>query len=178
MSGDESAAEHVYHVRRQRRAATTLVVVLGILAAAFYYASTYFRASEPTAGPCMTVLPVAELRPADISLNVYNATKQQGLARDVGAVVTSRGFKLKAVANDPLRKTIKGVAELRHGPDGLESAKVVQQHLPGAVLVNDKRQGDTVDVVIGNGFRKFGPVPPRATPTATAVPCPPSTALP
>lgn len=178
MSGDEEAAEHAYHVRRQRRSATTLIVVLGILAAAFYYASTYFRASEPAAGPCTTLLAVTELRPADISLNVYNATKQQGLARDVGAVVTSRGFQLKSVANDPLKKTIKGVAELRHGPEGLESAKVLQRHLPGSVLVADKRQGDTVDLVIGNGFRKFGPVPPQPTPATTAIPCPPSTALP
>lgn len=176
MSGDEGAREEdSYHARRQRRATTTLLVVILMLAGAFYYASTYFQSSAPKPGPCQTIISVAELRPADISVNVYNATQQGGLARDVAAVLALRGFKVKEIANDPLKKTIKGVAELRHGPDGLESAKVLLKHLPKAVLVADKREGDTVDLVIGTGYRRIGAVPPPAAPATTAIPCPPVT---
>lgn len=175
MSGDEEEWEGSYRAKRQRRATTTLLVVIAMLAGAFYYASTYFQASAPVAGPCQTIISAPELRPADISVNVYNATQQQGLARDVAAILGVRGFKVKGVANDPLKKAIKGVAELRHGPDGLESAQALQKHLPNAVLVADKREGDTVDLVIGTGYRRMGPEPPRATPVTTAVPCPAST---
>ncbi len=175
MVGDEEAAERAYRARRRRRSAITLVVVLGLLGAAFFYAASYFRASEPEARPCMTVLPVTELRPADISVNVLNATKQQGLARGVAAILADRGFKVKSVANDPLDKAIKVPAELRHGPDGLESAQVLQKHLPAAVLVADKREGDTVDFVIGDGYGRMGTEPPQPTPTT--VPCTEVTAL-
>lgn len=175
MPGDEGARDDSYHARRQRRATTTLLVVILMLSGAFYYASTYFQASAPKPGPCQTIISVAELRPADISVNVLNATQQGGLARKVAAVLAERGFKVKQIANDPLKKTIKGIAELRHGPDGLEPAKVLLKHLPTAVLIADKREGDTVDVVIGNGFKAFGPVPPPAAPVTTVVPCPPVT---
>ncbi len=178
MSGDEEALERSYHARRQRRALITLLVVTLMLAGAFYYASTYFRASAPRPAACATIISAQELRPADISVNVYNATQQRGLAREVGIVLTQRGFKVKEVANDPLKKRITGVAELRHGPDGLESATILLKHLPKAVLVADKREGDTVDLVIGTGFRVFGPVPAPATPVSTTIPCPTSTALP
>jgi hypothetical protein len=175
VPGDEGARDDSYHARRQRRATTTLLVVILMLSGAFYYASTYFQASAPKPGPCQTIISVAELRPADISVNVFNATQQGGLARGVAQVLAARGFKVKEIANDPLDKAIKGVAELRHGPDGLESAKVLQRHLPTAVLVADKREGDTVDLVIGTGYRRMGAIPPPATAVTTAIPCPPVT---
>lgn len=175
MSGDEEAWERSYRAKRQRRATTTLLVVILMLAGAFYYASTYFQASAPAPGPCTTIISAPELRPADITVNVYNATRKQGLARDAAAVLTQRGFKVRAIANDPLKKAIKGVAELRHGPNGTASALALQKHLPQAVLAADKREGDDVDLVIGAGFTTFGPVPPPATPVTTAIPCPAST---
>lgn len=172
MSVDEAAAERAWRARRRRRTTVTLIVALAVLAGAFYYASTYFRASAPTPGPCTTAVTVAQLQPADVSVAVYNATSRRGLARSVATALGKRGFVIKDVANDPLKKTVKGVAELRHGPEGLASAQLLLKHLPGAVLVADKREGDTVDVVLGNGYRKLGPVPPNTTPTATVVPCP------
>lgn len=175
MSVDEAAAERAWRARRRRRSTVTLIVALGILAAAFYYASTYFRSSTPTPAPCTTALTVAQLQPADVSVNVYNATSRRGLARSVAADLGKRGFKIKGVANDPLKKSVKRVAELRHGPEGLASAQLLLKHLPGAVLVADKREGDTVDVVLGDAYRNLGPVPPKATSTATVVPCPSAT---
>jgi hypothetical protein len=175
MSGVEEASERAYHVRQQRRSAVTMLVVMLGLAGAFFYASTYFRDSDPEGRPCTTVVSSGELMPADISVNVYNATGHGGLARAVGDVLIDRGFNVRDIDNDPEAKTVQAVAEVRHGPEGLASAKVVLKHFPGAVLVADKREGDTVDVVIGNRYRNIGPMPPVVTPTVKIVPCPQTT---
>lgn len=174
MSGDDDAAEQAYRVRQHRRATVTLFVVVAGLVAAFYYASSYFQGGGVAASPCATITSPGELRPADISVNVYNSTRRPGLARTVATELIDRGFKVKTIDNDPLKKTIKASAELRHGPAGLESAKVLQKHLPGSVLVADKREGDTVDLAIGNGYKAMGKVPPAVQPSVT-VSCPPST---
>src|SRR6187397_1517938 len=97
---DEDGARG-YRVRRQRRSVIVIAVVLLALAGAFYYASTYFRASEPQAGPCTTEPVVVPLRPSDVSLNVYNATKRAGLAAAASKTARDRGFKVKVVGNDP-----------------------------------------------------------------------------
>lgn len=161
-----------YRVRRQRRSAIVIVVVLLALGGAFYYASTYFRATEPQAGPCTTEPVVVPLRPSDVSLNVYNATNRSGLAAAASKTAIDRGFKVKAVGNDPKKATIKQNAQVRFGPEGEASAKLVIAHVPGAVGVNDKREGDTVDLVLGNKWKSFGPAPAVITPTQTLRPCP------
>lgn len=172
MAGSDVDAQRAYHARRQRRSTITIIVVMLGLAGAFYYASSYFGSTAPGVQPCTTIVPEVEPKPVDISLNVYNATTKRGLAATVAKIAAERGFKVKAVANDPLKKTIKGVGELRHGRDGLASAKVVAKHLPGVALINDKREGDTVDLVLGNTFKALGPVPAKPTPTTTLRPCP------
>ena len=161
-----------YRVRRQRRSVIVIVVVLLGLAGAFYYASTYFRATEPQAGPCTTEPVVVPLKPGDVSVNVYNATKRAGLASAASKTAIDRGFKVKAVGNDPKKAVVKQNAQVRFGPDGEASAKLVIAHVPGAVAVNDKREGDTVDLVLGNKWKAFGPVPAVVTPTQTLRPCP------
>lgn len=178
MAGVDAAADRAYHARRQRRARATLFVVVLVLAGAFYYASTYYTSSEPKPGPCTTVVPTIEPRPVDISVNVYNATSRRGLAATVAKATAARGFKVKAVSNDPLKKTVKGVAEIRYGPEGLASAKVLAKHFPGAPLVADKREGDTIDLVLGNTYKAIGPVPTVPAPTATLPPCPTVTVTP
>jgi hypothetical protein len=161
-----------YRVRRQRRSVVVIVVVLLGLAGAFYYASTYFRATEPQAGPCTTEPVVVPLKPGDVSLNVYNATKRAGLASAASKTAIDRGFKVKTVGNDPKKATVKQNAQVRFGPDGEASAKLVIAHVPGAVAVNDKREGDTVDLVLGNTWKNFGAAPAVVTPTQTLRPCP------
>jgi len=161
-----------YRVRRQRRSVIVIVVVLLALGGAFYYASTYFRSTEPQSGPCTTEPVVTPLRPSDVSVNVYNATNRSGLASAASKTAVDRGFKVKKVGNDPQRATIKQTAQVRFGPEGEASAKLLLAHLTGAVGLNDKREGDTVDLVLGNKWKAFGPVPAVVTPTQTLRPCP------
>ena len=44
------------------------------------------------------------------------------------------------------------MAVIRFGPDGLEQAKVLQQHLPGARLQQDERAGSALVLLLGNGY--------------------------
>lgn len=161
-----------FRVRRQRRSTVVVIVLLLALAGAFYYASTYFSATAPKPVPCTTVAPAVSLKPADVSLNVYNATTRNGLAGAAAKVARDRGFKVKTVANDPKKASIKQTAQVRFGPQGAASAKLVASHVTGAALVNDKRTNDTVDLVLGNGWKAFGKVPAPVAATATAPQCP------
>lgn len=165
-----------YRVRRQRRSAIVIVVVLLGLGGAFYYASTYFRDTAPKPTPCTTAAPVVPLEPADVSLNVYNSTSRRGLAAAVAKTATERGFKVKAVGNDPLKATIAQTAQIRFGSEGAASAELVKSHVPQAVLVDDKRKGDTIDLVVGQGWKSFGKVPVAPAPTQTLRQCPTGTA--
>lgn len=161
-----------FRVRRQRRSTVVVIVVLLSLAGAFYYASSYFRATAPKPGPCTTVAPASPLEPADVSLNVFNATNRNGLASAAAKTAIARGFQVKAVGNDPKDASIKQTAQIRFGPKGAASAKLVARHVPGSVQVNDKRTTDTVDLVLGNAWKAFGAPPAVATPTATLPQCP------
>lgn len=165
-------APSVFRVRRQRRSTVVVIVVLLALAAAFYYASSYFSETAPKPVPCTTVAPEVRLTPADVSLNVYNATKRGGLAGAAAKVATARGFKVKKISNDPKKAYIKQSAQIRYGPGGAASATVVQSRVPGSVLVNDKRKDDSVDLVLGNQWKKFGAEPPAPVVTQAAPQCP------
>ena len=172
MSLVEDAEALEFRARRRRRATVTLAVLLLGLAGAFYYASTYFRDTAPKPGPCTTEVAEVPLTPADVTINVYNATSRSGLALTTSRRAVDRGFRIAKVANDPLKKTIKESAHIRYGTDGEESARLLAQHIKGARLVKDKRKGDTVDLVLGNAWKGFGPAPTPAAPGPTLPPCP------
>ena len=117
--------------------------------------STTNNTAAPSAQPCVTtsVRPGVVLpKPGTVTANVYNATTTSGLAKRTAATLGLRGFKISKVANDPLSKTITGVAEIRHGPTGLAGATLLRYYFPGAVLVSDARADASVDVVVGNAF--------------------------
>ncbi len=167
---DDDAVE--FHARRKRRAGVTIAVILLALAGAFYYASSYYRDTTPKPGPCTTEVAVPPLRTSDVTINVYNATSRRGLALTTSKAAVDRGFKVAAVANDPKGKPIKEVAQIRYGPAGEESAKLLAQHVPGAVLIDDKRKDETVDLALGDKWKQFGPVPKPTSAGPTLPPCP------
>ena len=172
MSDVVDGDDRKYRVRRQRRSAIVIAIVLLSLGGAFYYASTYFRDTTPRPGPCTTEQPVDPLRPSDVSLNVYNSTNRQGLAGAVAKTARERGFTVKVISNDPKNAGVKQVAQIRFGPEGAASARLLKLHVPQAVYVNDKRKDDTVDLVVGRAWKSFGKVPVIPTPTQTLRQCP------
>jgi len=93
------------------------------------------------------------LTPSGVTVNVYNSTDRTGLAASAARSLQKQGFKVATIDNDPLAKTILGVAEIRHGPSGLEGAILAAKRLPGARVVKDDRMDASVDIVLGAEFR-------------------------
>ncbi|MFV0462507.1 MAG: LytR C-terminal domain-containing protein [Nostocoides sp.] len=153
---------------RRRRATITLTVVALILFGAFWYAYSYVRgatassANTPTP-TCTTAAPTAV-----VTVNVYNATTRNGLAGATAEQLKKRGIVVAKVANDPLKKTLPGVAEVRYGKAGTKQAATVIAMVPGASKLQDSRKDATVDLVLGN---KYTSLKPTAT-GATLPPCP------
>lgn len=92
------------------------------------------------------------LDPATVTLRVFNATDQGGLAQEVAAGLQQRGFVVAEIANDPTERDVTGVGELRHGPRGSEAAAYVGLVVPGMGDFLDTRATAQVDVVIGPEF--------------------------
>lgn len=153
------------HPRRMRqiRAAVSLLVALAFLAFAFYKAYGYLKTDQgttTTASSCMTGSAKAPIAlPKDTTVNVYNATTQAGLAAEVARKLRDRGFKVGEVDNDPLKKKISGVGEIRYGTSGREEARAVSVALPDAKRVNDKRTDAVVDLAVGAKFDDLAPLP-------------------
>jgi hypothetical protein len=176
--------------RKRHPVTTTIIVVLmmAVLFGATYGVVRLIRgggsatpgASATTPAPCVTttVKPGVVLpKPGTVTVNVYNATNRAGLAKRTSAVLATRGFPIGHVANDPLGKSVKGVAEVRYGPSGAEGAKLLVYYVPGAALVADQRTDASVDLVLGEKFKTIAPQKAvdaalvKPTPVATGTGC-------
>mgnify|MGYP000141263464 CR=1 FL=1 len=108
--------------------------------------------------PCETTLvaPAEVLpRPDDVVVNVYNSTNRGGLAGTTAQELSLRGFGINKVENDPLGVSLRGVGEIRYGPNGADNARLLQFFFPDAVLVEDNRGGPRVDISLGRGFESL-----------------------
>jgi hypothetical protein len=115
-------------------------------------------APEPQPCVTVTVTPGAGLpSPAQVTSNVYNATDRTGLAASTAEELQVRGFLIGVIDNDPLAKTITGVAEIRHGPSGEQAARLMAFYIPGAELVDDGRKDATIDTALGAAYTSIAP---------------------
>jgi hypothetical protein len=92
------------------------------------------------------------LDPTTVTVRVFNATDEAGLAQTVADDLKSRGFNVPEYANDPSDREVTGVGEIRHGRRGDEQARFLTAFLPGAGDYPDVRATDVVDLVIGPAF--------------------------
>jgi hypothetical protein len=175
----ESGSSRARRARR-RRALTTLAVVALMLFFAFWYAYSYYRDSNnPKAAPTTTCTTTAAAKPtgkatartpAQVTVNVYNATERNGLAAKTATEIRKRGYKVSTVSNDPLQRTVTIPAEVRYGTSGTASAKLVLTLVKGAKAVRDSRADASVDLVLGDKFTALTPAP-KTTPAATTPRC-------
>jgi hypothetical protein len=153
-------------VRRRRgrtgRRVVGVVLALALLGGAGFAAWWFGLRDRGAAANCPAPVPTgtATPRPAAlpakrVTVNVYNATSRRGLAAEVAVELRKRGFPVKAVANDPLERTVRGVAEVRRGARGAAGAQTVLAHAGGAAEVRDKRADASVDLVLGAAFRRL-----------------------
>jgi hypothetical protein len=92
------------------------------------------------------------LDPASVSVRVFNATDQAGLAQAVADQLAQLGFTVAEIANDPTDREVTGVGEVRHGPRGNDPAAFLSLYLTGAGDHLDTRATAQVDLVLGPEF--------------------------
>ena len=114
--------------------------------------------TEPKPCVTITVTPGTGLpSTSQVTTNGYNAPDRTGLAAPTAEELQRRGIGIGPSDNDPLGKTVSGVAEIRHGPSGESAAKLMAFYLPGAVLVDDGRSDATIDTALGAAFTQVAP---------------------
>ncbi|MFF2362179.1 LytR C-terminal domain-containing protein [Streptomyces sp. NPDC058122] len=111
------------------------------------------KASAAAAAAVASTLP----KPAQITVNVLNATPRSGLAKQTADELKKRGFKIGDVGNATAAydKKVTGAGILLGAKAAGQAAlPVLNTQLSGAQLKTDGRaQATTVDLIIGNSFK-------------------------
>lgn len=98
-------------------------------------------------------------KPAQITVNVYNATPRSGLAKSTADELKKRGFKIGDVGNASAQwdKKVKGTGVLLGPASALDtSLPVLATQLTGAERRTEAtRKGTAVDLVIGTAFKNL-----------------------
>ncbi|MFE7778303.1 LytR C-terminal domain-containing protein [Streptomyces sp. NPDC057445] len=110
-------------------------------------------ACEPRQAPAAAPLPP---KPAQITVNVYNATPRGGLAKATADELKKRGFAIGKVGNAPAAydKKVPGTALLLGAATAHEgSLRVLSTQLAGSQLRVDARKTADVDLILGTAFK-------------------------
>ena len=109
--------------------------------------------------------------PAEVTVDVLNATGTSGLAATAAEALKGQGFGIGEVGNSP---DPMGSSVVRHGPDAAEQARTVAAAVPGAVLEPDGALAGKVQLVLGPGFSQVvavelpAPAPAESAPAESA----------
>ncbi|UQU65738.1 LytR C-terminal domain-containing protein [Couchioplanes caeruleus] len=96
--------------------------------------------------------------PADIPVRVLDGAATAGLDRTVVQDLHKRRFTRAVAAGEAAERT-DAVAVLQYGPEAVGEAVVLRAMLRNeAVLHFDPQRDGVVELVIGNGFRRFASV--------------------
>ncbi|MEI5099054.1 LytR C-terminal domain-containing protein [Streptomyces sp. PmtG] len=110
------------------------------------------KTPRPRAAPHAKPLP----KPGQITVNVFNATPRDGLAKDTAAELKRRGFKVGDVDNatKTYDKKVKGPGIVLGPESAADTAlPVLATQLTGAEKRTDGRTGQTVDLILGGAFK-------------------------
>ncbi|WP_328481038.1 LytR C-terminal domain-containing protein [Streptomyces sp. NBC_00377] len=155
----------------------------GTATAAGTSCSTKATKASPSASAVPTVPAAAGAvpKPAQITVNVFNATTRSGLAKTTADELRKRGFRIGEVGNAAKQydKKVTGTGILLGPASSLNtSLPVLATQLTAAERRTDAaRAGTAVDLIIGNGFKALtSPAASVKALTALAAPQPtPST---
>jgi hypothetical protein len=157
MAYDDDTVDLAPDDRRRRAIVTVLVVVL-LLFFAFWYALSYIRADDERRSlPPVDRSTTCPVEPADITVNVLNGTKREGLAASVSGTLRKRGFVIGEVGNFS-KSNVAGVGQVRFGAEAGHQVKVVTRHLGDVEQVQVKRKGTKIDVILGKDFTQLVPL--------------------
>lgn len=116
--------------------------------------------------------------PAQIKVNVLNATPREGLAKKTADELKKRGFTIGEVGNAPksFDKKVKTAGLLLGASTAGDGAfDVLGTQLAGTRTRTDTRKGGDVDLIIGDGFKKLA-APAIASKALTTLNNPPAAA--
>ncbi|WP_037708073.1 LytR C-terminal domain-containing protein [Streptomyces griseus] len=120
--------------------------------------------------PAPSATPAAKTpKPAQVTVNVYNATPRKGLAKATADELKKRGFAIGKVGNAPAAydKKVTGAGLLLGAPAATKGAfAVLGTQLAGATTKVDARTTADVDLIIGTAFKTLSP---KATADAALV---------
>ncbi|MFF3502037.1 LytR C-terminal domain-containing protein [Streptomyces sp. NPDC003247] len=131
-------------------------------------------------GATATASPAALPRPAQITVNVFNATTRSGLAKTTADELKKRGFVIGEVGNagKEYDKKVAGTGVLLGPASSLNtSLPVLATQLTTAERRTDAaRTGTAIDLILGNGFKALtGQAQAAQALTALASPQPTAT---
>ncbi len=164
-AGEQVQAQRRRYRGRHIRQTVTFVLLVGLVVAVGWggwkvYQGEWNPFSSPAAAaPCPSYAPTAA-PVKNIQLNVYNATVKPGVAQAVARELVRRGLTVISIGNDPQKGNITSAAVVRSGPAGLYQARTVGGMVDGDVqiLLDPTRQNATVDLVIGNAWKRLLPL--------------------
>jgi hypothetical protein len=148
--------EELSRERRRRQTYTfigvaTFVMLIGLVALGNWQQWWTLGGSAQAASICPEPT-VTE--PRFTNVNVINGTERKGLAAAVAKELQKRQFKVLTIENETLDKPLKGVIQVRYGAAGKLAARTVALQFPAKVtMTDDKRDDETVDVVIGDKYK-------------------------
>ncbi len=162
--------------RRRRRTALVLTALTVVLLAVLAYAVAYYQGWLPGVGDEVAdqeqvTATAPPMLPSDVSVNVYNAKGEPGLAARAAEELAERGFAVQSIDNDPEEATIEHTADIRHGAQSTAKAEFLQQSVPGSKLVPDERESAEIDLVLGDAFEDLA-APPADQSESTSDPEP------
>ncbi|TFV53194.1 LytR C-terminal domain-containing protein [Blastococcus sp. TF02A_35] len=154
---ERTAARPSVRPRSGRRPLPPLIflLVLAVAAAAVWWTvirqDRALQAEEAAACAEAEEAPPA-LDPGTVSVRIFNATDEAGLAQRVSDQLGARGFTIGEVANDSSEREVQGVGEVRYGSRGRDQARFLGAYAPGVELHQDTRATSEVDLVLGPEF--------------------------
>lgn len=125
----------------------------------------------PSPSPSTATAAAAALpKPAQITVNVYNATPRGGLAKETADELKKRGFAIGKVGNAPEEydKKVTGNGILLGAPGATRGMfSVLGTQLKGTTQKTDARTTPDVDLILGSTFQTLDPAQQAATALAT-----------
>jgi hypothetical protein len=153
--------------RRRPLPALIFLVALTLLSGLVWYRVLHRDgAAAPTqsASPCESPSPATSTalpRPAAVDVLVLNSTQRNGLAAGTGKALARAGFTISGENNDDPsyggHGLIRGVGEIRYGPNQRPAATLLSYYLPGAKMVATGTPRNAVIVALGKRFKRLAP---------------------
>ena len=113
--------------------------------------------------------------PAQVTVDVLNATGTKGLAATAAEALKAEGFVIGEVGNEPGPVSSSVV---RFGPDVEAQARTAAAAVPGAVLQGSDALAGKVQIVLGPGYSSVVPVQVQAPAPQPETPDTPAAAAP